>query len=237
MVGEVSRDAMPGSFVLVLGKEGTPFGWGLWNPKSRMPLRIVSHSLEEIDDETFFENAIRRAAQLRRGALKLDAGTDSYRAIHGDADFMPGIVADKFADVLSVEITNLAAWQRLPKWLPLLHECFDTKRVVVSVDAKDGLVAVKGWLETSAVQAVDLAAKVWDAGVRTLIYTDITRDGTLEGLDAPPITVMRGVWRGELIAGGGVRDADDLKLLETLGVEGAIVGRSLYEGTLRYGDW
>ena len=114
---------------------------------------------------------------------------------------------------------------------------FGAERVVVSVDAKDGLVAVKGWLETSAVSAVDLAAKVWDAGVRTLIYTDITRDGTLEGLDAALLTAMRGAWRGELIAGGGVRDAEDLKLLESLGVEGAIVGRALYEGTLEYGDW
>ena len=73
MIGEVSRDATPGSFVLVLGKEGTPFGWGLWNPKSRMPLRVVSHSLEELEDESFFENAIRRAAKLRREVLKLDA--------------------------------------------------------------------------------------------------------------------------------------------------------------------
>jgi len=133
MIGEVSRDATPGALVQVLGKEGTPFGWGLWNPKSRMPLRVVSHSLETID-ETFFEVAIRRAAGLRRDILKLDADTDSYRAIHGDADFLPGMVADKFADVLSVEITNLAAWQRLPKWLPLLHECFGTRRQIISVD-------------------------------------------------------------------------------------------------------
>ena len=133
MIGEVSRDATPGALVQVLGKEGTPFGWGLWNPKSRMPLRVVSHSLEDLD-ESFFERAIRRAASLRRDVLKLDAHTNSYRAIHGDADFLPGMVADKFADVLSVEITNLAAWQRLPQWLPLLHECFDTKRVVVGVD-------------------------------------------------------------------------------------------------------
>jgi len=133
MIGEVSRDATPGALVQVLGKEGTPFGWGLWNPKSRMPLRVVSHSLETLD-ESFFEAAIRRAAALRRDILKLEAETDSYRAIHGDADFLPGLVADKFADVLSVEITNLAAWQRLPTWLPLLHECFGTRRVIVSVD-------------------------------------------------------------------------------------------------------
>lgn len=165
MIGEVSRDAMPGSFVLVLGKEGTPFGWGLWNPKSRMPLRIVSHSLETLDDETFFESAIRRAAHLRRKVLKLDATTDSYRAIHGDADFMPGIVADKFADVLSVEITNLAAWQRLPKWLPLLHECFDTKRVVVGVDQELGRIEGIprfGGVESDNVRSV----KIRENGVR-----------------------------------------------------------------------
>ncbi len=124
-----------------------------------------------------------------------------------------------------------------PEILDAILSEFGAERVVVSVDAKDGLVAVKGWLETSAVQAVALAARVWDAGVRTLIYTDITRDGTLEGLDAPPLKVMRGVWRGELIAGGGVRDVGDLELLGALGVEGAIVGRALYEGTLKYGDW
>ena len=165
MIGEVSRDAMPGSFVLVLGKEGTPFGWGLWNPKSRMPLRIVSHSLETLDDETFFESAIRRAAHLRRKVLKLDATTARYRAIHGDADFMPGIVADKFADVLSVEITNLAAWQRLPKWLPLLHECFDTKRVVVGVDLELGRIEGIprfGGVESDNVRSV----KIRENGVR-----------------------------------------------------------------------
>jgi len=133
MIGEVSRDARPGSLVQVLGKEGTPFGWGLWNPKARMPLRIVSHSTDALD-ETFFDDAIRRAAGLRRELLKLDDETESYRAIHGDADFLPGIVADKFADVLSLEITNLAAWQRAADWLPLLHESFGTSRAVVRVD-------------------------------------------------------------------------------------------------------
>jgi 23S rRNA (cytosine1962-C5)-methyltransferase len=164
MIGEVSRDAKPGDLVQVLGKEGTPFGWGLWNPKSRMPLRVVSHSTGDLD-ESFFETAIRRAANLRREILKLDADTDSYRAIHGDADFLPGMVADKFADVLSVEITNLAAWQRLPQWLPLLHECFDTKRVVVSVDEElarvEGIPRIGG-VESDSVRTV----KIREHGVR-----------------------------------------------------------------------
>ena len=164
MIGEVSRDASPGALVQVLGKEGTPFGWGLWNPKSRMPLRIVSHSLDDLD-ESFFEHAIRRAADLRRNVLKLDAETDSYRAIHGDADFLPGMVADKFADVLSVEITNLAAWQRLPDWLPVLHECFDTDRVIVSVDqdlARIEGIPQRGGVESDNVRSV----KILEHGVR-----------------------------------------------------------------------
>jgi 23S rRNA (cytosine1962-C5)-methyltransferase len=176
MIGEVSRDARPGDLVEVLGKEGTTFGWGLWNPKSRMPLRIVSHSLEEID-ESFFENAIRRAANLRRGILKLDAGTDSYRAIHGDADFLPGMVADKFADVLSVEITNLAAWQRLPRWLPLLHECFGTKRVVVSVDQE--LARIEGIPRTGGVESDPVrSVKIREHGVRYEVsFTDGHKTG------------------------------------------------------------
>jgi 23S rRNA (cytosine1962-C5)-methyltransferase len=165
MIGEVSRDATPGSFVRVLGKEGTPFAWGLWNPKSRMPLRIVSHSLDTLEDESFFESAIRRAAQFRREMLKLDAETDSYRAIHGDADFMPGIVADKFADVLSVEITNLAAWQRLPQWLPILHECFDTRRVVVGVDSD--LARIEGIPRFGGVESDKVrSVKIREHGIR-----------------------------------------------------------------------
>ncbi|NJK45405.1 MAG: 1-(5-phosphoribosyl)-5-[(5-phosphoribosylamino)methylideneamino]imidazole-4-carboxamide isomerase [Pleurocapsa sp. SU_196_0] len=122
----------------------------------------------------------------------------------------------------------------------VLHDClesFGAGAVIVSIDARDGLVAVKGWAETSHTHATDLASSVWEAGVRTLIYTDITRDGTLEGLDAKPLEAMRAAWAGRLIAGGGVRDARDLDLLLGMGVEGAIVGRALYEGTLKYGDW
>ncbi|MFT4175078.1 MAG: class I SAM-dependent rRNA methyltransferase [Luteolibacter sp.] len=164
MIGEVSRDATPGALVQVLGKEGTPFGWGLWNPKARMPLRVISHSQEDLD-ETFFERAIVRAAELRREMLNLDAETDSYRAIHGDADFLPGMVADKFADVLSVELTSLAAWQRLPQWLPLMHEAFGTKRTVVRVDPD--LARVEGIPRFGGVESDTIrSVKITEHGIR-----------------------------------------------------------------------
>ena len=112
---------------------------------------------------------------------------------------------------------------------------FGSDKVVVSLDAKDGLVAVKGWAEQSKLTAVELAVRVWEAGVRTLIYTDIARDGTLEGLNPEPLKPVRAAWAGELIAGGGVRDQADIRLLETLRIEGVIVGRAIYEGTLKFG--
>lgn len=164
MVGEVSRDAKPGDLVEVFGKQGTRFGWGLWNPKARMPLRIVSHSMEDLD-ESFFENAIARAAELRRQFLKLDRATECYRCVHGDADFLPGMVADKFGDVLSVEITAFAAWMRLEHWLPLMHEAFGTRRVVVQVDAdlaKIEGIPRSGGIQSDAVRSV----KVLENGVR-----------------------------------------------------------------------
>jgi phosphoribosylformimino-5-aminoimidazole carboxamide ribotide isomerase len=119
-----------------------------------------------------------------------------------------------------------------PEFLQAVLLEFGSDRVVVSLDAKDGVVALKGWLESSGQLATDLATQMWAAGVRTLIYTDISRDGTLEGLNPAPLLPVRQAWRGELIAGGGVRDERDIALLETLGVEGVIVGRAIYEGTL-----
>ncbi len=164
MIGEASRDAKPGDLVQVLAKDGSPFGWGYWNPKARMPLRIVRHGGEALD-ESFFTDAIRRAASLRREVLKLDAETDSYRAIHGDADFLPGIVADKFGDVLSVELTGLAAWQRLPEWLPLLHECFGTQRVVVQVDPD--LARIEGIPRSGGAESDDVRnVRIREHGIR-----------------------------------------------------------------------
>ncbi len=137
--------------------------------------------------------------------------------------------------VSQVVIGTVAVTQ--PEVLTQCLESFGAGAAIVSIDATGGRVAIKGWAETSHTLATDLASSVWAAGVRTLIYTDITRDGTLQGLDAAPLEAMRAAWPGRLVAGGGVRDTNDLDLLQRIGVEGAIVGRALYEGTLKYGDW
>jgi 23S rRNA (cytosine1962-C5)-methyltransferase len=133
MIGEVSAACAAGDLVKILDKKGEPFGIGFWNPRAKIPLRVAAHGDHQPDEE-FFTAAIQRAADLRRRILRLNAHTEAYRAIHGDADQMPGLVVDVFADVLSMEISSLAVWQRLSRWLPVLHEAFGTSRSRIQVD-------------------------------------------------------------------------------------------------------
>jgi phosphoribosylformimino-5-aminoimidazole carboxamide ribotide isomerase len=74
-------------------------------------------------------------------------------------------------------------------------------------------------------------------GVRTLIYTDVRRDGTLAGLDLEVVREVRAAWPGFLIAGGGIASDADLEGLQTLGVEGAITGKAIYEGRIDLRKW
>jgi phosphoribosylformimino-5-aminoimidazole carboxamide ribotide isomerase len=121
-----------------------------------------------------------------------------------------------------------------PEIVDALVADYGAERIVISIDAKDGLVAVKGWAEVSSVQAVELAERVTKQGITHVIYTDITRDGTLRGVNPEPVKTMREAFPHVLIAGGGVAKDSDLELYEMLGLEGAIVGRALYEGTITY---
>ena len=121
-----------------------------------------------------------------------------------------------------------------PDLVAELVATYGPDRVAVSVDARAGKVAVRGWKETSAVDAAELAAAMAELGVRHLIYTDVSRDGTLQGVDPEPVVAMRAAFPFVLVAGGGVAVDADLDLYASLGLDGAIVGRALYEGTVRY---
>lgn len=107
------------------------------------------------------------------------------------------------------------------------------ERVVVAVDAEDGLVKTKGWREKSDVTAADLVRRLEDVGVREILYTDISRDGMMQSVNLAGIRELADSSRLEIIASGGVTSLDDLRALlplEPLGVTGVIVGRALYEG-------
>ena len=108
-------------------------------------------------------------------------------------------------------------------------------RVVVGIDAKDGIVAVDGWGVSGNVQVGSLAKAMAEAGVRTIIYTDIARDGTLEGVNVEATARLARESGVQIVASGGVKSVEDIRALkpyEKNGIEGVIVGKSIYMGTL-----
>jgi phosphoribosylformimino-5-aminoimidazole carboxamide ribotide isomerase len=107
--------------------------------------------------------------------------------------------------------------------------------IVVAVDAKDGMVATEGWAEVSDVPVVDLARRFEDAGVASLLFTDIGRDGLLKGVNIDATVDLARRVDIPVIASGGVKGLDDIHVLSlhaNEGIEGVITGRALYEGRL-----
>lgn len=102
------------------------------------------------------------------------------------------------------------------------------ERIVVGVDARDGWVAAQGWTETSQIKGDDLVRRMGMLGVRSVIYTDIGRDGTLTGPDVQGVSELVHVHGPEIIASGGVANLDDLVALSKTGAAGVIVGKALY---------
>jgi phosphoribosylformimino-5-aminoimidazole carboxamide ribotide isomerase len=102
-------------------------------------------------------------------------------------------------------------------------------RLAVGVDGRDGRVAVRGWTETSTLTTAELASRAVGSGISTLIYTDVARDGMLEGPDIPGALALQRQG-ARVIASGGVSSLDDLRRIAGAGLAGAIVGRALYEG-------
>jgi phosphoribosylformimino-5-aminoimidazole carboxamide ribotide isomerase len=107
--------------------------------------------------------------------------------------------------------------------------------IVVAVDARDGMVATEGWSEVSDVPVVDLARRFEDAGVASLLFTDIGRDGLLKGVNIDATVELARQVNLPVIASGGVKGIDDIHILSLHavdGIEGVITGRALYEGRL-----
>lgn len=108
-------------------------------------------------------------------------------------------------------------------------------RIIVGIDAKNGMVATDGWAEVSTVSAIELAQQFEQAGVSAIVYTDIARDGMMQGVNVDETAKLAEHISIPVIASGGVTSMDDIKALlaaESKGVTGAILGRAIYEGSL-----
>ncbi len=105
-------------------------------------------------------------------------------------------------------------------------------KIVVGIDAKDGMVAIHGWEQTSDFTAIEFARKVEQLGTKTIIYTDISRDGMLKGPNLTAMSEMAKAVNISVIASGGVSCLKDITDLKATGVTGAIVGKALYTGNI-----
>ncbi len=127
-----------GDLVRVVDRDGIPLGFGLWNARSQINVRMLSRG-HEPPGEAFWRERIDRAAALRRDMLGLERETTAYRVIHAEADGLTGLIVDRFDDVLSAEVFSLGIYQRIGPILTILAERLGTKHFRVGVDERIAL--------------------------------------------------------------------------------------------------
>ncbi len=110
------------------------------------------------------------------------------------------------------------------------------EKIVVSIDAKDGLVAVDGWVNVSEVDSIDLVRELETIGVKTIVYTDIAKDGMMEGPNFDIYKTLSESTKIDVIASGGVSSIENVEKLKKMNMYGAIIGRALYTGDIKMKD-
>lgn len=118
-----------------------------------------------------------------------------------------------------------------PQFIERLLSLYDEK-VCVSIDAKDGIVCTEGWVESSNIEALELAARLEKLGLATLVYTDISKDGMMSGPNFDMLNILNMHLNMNIIASGGIASAEHLKRLEAMNLYGAITGKAIYEGAI-----
>ncbi|KXT75626.1 1-(5-phosphoribosyl)-5-[(5-phosphoribosylamino)methylideneamino]imidazole-4-carboxamide isomerase [Streptococcus sp. DD12] len=143
---------------------------------------------------------------------------------------------DQIADYLAVGIDRVIIGSmavKAPDFVQAAIERFGADRIVVGIDAKNGMVATEGWLETSNVDFITLAKKMESMGVELFVYTDVDRDGTLTGPNfAHYQQLVAALSTAKVIASGGIAQLSDLEKLQEIGVAGTIVGKAYYNGNI-----
>lgn len=109
-------------------------------------------------------------------------------------------------------------------------------QIAVGIDIKDGMVAIKGWLEVSALSCFDFCQKVQNLGVKTIICTDISKDGMMAGTNRELYRELSNRFTLNIIASGGVSSMEDIRVLSDMNLYGAIVGKAIYTGAIDLAD-
>jgi len=140
------------------------------------------------------------------------------------------------AKLLDADVRRVVIGTRAAEALDFVKTLCTThggERVAVGIDARDGRVSVRGWTETTKLEAVEFARQIEATGASTIIYTDIATDGMFTGPNYDGLAAIRGATECDLIASGGISSVDDLRKLATMpGITGAIIGKALYDGRI-----
>ena len=164
-------------------------------------------------------NAIREAAQIKGLFIEVGGGIRDMKRIE---------------EYLSLGVKRVILGTAAIKNYPFVEEAVKEygDAIAVGVDAKDGLVAINGWQETTTVNSVEFCKKLRDTGVKTVIYTDISKDGMLSGTNLEIYKELSAIKGLDIVASGGITFIDEIKKLRELDIYGAIVGKAVYEGKL-----
>lgn len=140
-------------------------------------------------------------------------------------------IAQKYIDIGVARIIIGTQAIKDAHFLESLLNLYDEK-VCVSIDAKKGIVCTEGWVETSNIEALELAGRLEKLGVSTLVYTDISKDGMMTGPNFEMLDILNKSLNMDIIASGGVSSVEDMLRLQEMKLYGAITGKALYEGTI-----
>ena len=142
------------------------------------------------------------------------------------------------------EVLNLGVYRGIigtkavsdPDFVERCMKRFGSEHVVIGIDAKNGLVATHGWEAVSDVTAIELGKKMAELGVKTIVYTDISKDGMLAGPNVEATATLSDETGIDIIASGGVSKMEDLDRICEAGIHGAIIGKALYEKRIILSD-
>ena len=164
-------------------------------------------------------DAIREAAQIKDLFIEVGGGIRDMKRIE---------------DYLSLGVKRVILGTAAIKNYPFVEEAVKEygNAIAVGVDAKDGLVAINGWQETTTVNSVDFCKKLRATGVKTVIYTDISKDGMLSGTNLEIYKELSKIEGLDIVASGGITFIDEIRTLNDMNIYGAIVGKAVYEGKL-----
>ena len=192
-----------------------------WQDAGAKRLHLVDLDAARGDDPTQNRAAVERIVKATDLVCELGGGVRDAASI----EFLLGIGVDRL-------VVGSAALKQ-PEWFASMCDQHPAK-LVAGIDARDGMVATDGWLETSKTPAVDLAADLRNRtdNIAAIVYTDIARDGMMRGPNFDGLLQMMSATDIPLVASGGVSTLDDVRRLVKMEMPAAIVGRSIYDGAM-----